>query len=146
MPHHSWITSRAGNGPLPSGVYRTPCTVSSPLLYETDLEVAANAENEKPMSISSDAVFFMKAPFVTAFTSGLRCRASLGGRVKDPSLHLRWQFQFHVHCACNRVRTVRRDIFKAQHPVKPDRIPHHRFNGIEPHVMIADLARQADCS
>src|SRR5664280_1585919 len=42
-PHHSWITTSAGNGPLPCGVYITAFTVSSPLLYETLRDSAANA-------------------------------------------------------------------------------------------------------
>src|ERR1035437_5935310 len=61
-PHHSWITTSAGNGPLPGGVYITAFTVSSPLLYDTLHESAAYAvKANRQLKLNSNRIF-MRAP------------------------------------------------------------------------------------
>src|SRR6266550_6680418 len=65
-----------GNGPLPSGAYSMAWTVSSPLLYETDLPVAAKEESAK-QRIRAGRVFTVRS---SQIVFGQRRR---GGRPPD---------------------------------------------------------------
>ena len=70
-PFHSWITTMAGSLALPfvAGVNSTPETVSSPLLYETVLEVifasVALAKTPKQMRVTNSKIIrFMLASLI----------------------------------------------------------------------------------
>src|SRR5579862_8913862 len=126
------MTMSPGNGPLPDGVYNMPVTVSSPLLYETDLASAANAHIANNRKANRITVFIMSSP--------LEPSCSFVAFAVDAF----FEVQFHVGRGGNWILPIRCDLAKPERPIQFHRTPHHRNHRVEAHASVTNVPRLGD--